>query len=232
MRETRRAIKPLAGVLAAVVIGVIVWLVACQGSTGTAQTPVAPADVDLSPKDEQTWAALPPDRSAIPTLLYQGIGPESDFEDASDASLGIGSEDFAEQMTLMKHAGYQTIGLRTLVDFVQRKHVDLPSRPLLLTFGDGRVDTWTGGDGILKKLGFTAVLFVDVGTVDRGDDPEYLSWRQLRTMQKSGRWDLQLHAGKKGNSMIPSASDPDEEKPYYATLAEGESLDDWRQRVR
>ena len=51
--------------------------------------------------------------------------------------------------------------------------MDLPARPLLLTFDDARADSWTGADGILRKLDYTAVMFVDVGRVD-GGDPEYL----------------------------------------------------------
>ena len=141
------------------------------------------------------WAKLPPDRSAIPVLLYHGIGPESDFSNAADASYGIGADDFAKQMTMIQHAGYETIDLQTFIDFVQDKPVDLPPRPLLLTFDDARADSWTGADGILRKLHFNAVMFVDVGRVD-GGDPEYLTWQELATVQDSGRWQLQLHSGK------------------------------------
>ena len=98
-------------------------------------------------------------------------------------------------MTMIQHAGYQTIDLQTFIDFVENKPVDLPPRPLLLTFDDARADSWTGADGILAKLHFNAVMFVDVGRVD-GGDPEYLTWPELTTMQDSGRWQLQLHSGK------------------------------------
>ena len=52
-------------------------------------------------EEKQVWAPLPPDRSAIPVLLYHGIGPESDFSNAADASYGVGTEDFAKQMTMI-----------------------------------------------------------------------------------------------------------------------------------
>src|SRR5437899_582556 len=97
-------------------------------------------------------------------------------------------------MTMIHHAGYQTVDLETFFRFVRGEHVDLPPRPLLLTFDDARADSWTGADGILTKLGYTAVMFVDVGRVD-GGDPEYLRWPELQTLQESGRWDLQLHSG-------------------------------------
>ncbi len=142
------------------------------------------------------WAKLPPDRSAIPVLLYHGIGPESAFSNPKDAPYGVGTEDFAKQMTLIQHAGYQTIDLQTFIDFVGGKAVDLPPRPLLLTFDDGRADSWTGADGILRKLHFNAVMFVDVGRIVDRQDPDYLTWPELATMQDSGRWNLQLHSGR------------------------------------
>jgi hypothetical protein len=160
------------------------------------------------------WKKLPPDRSAIPVLLYHGIGPESDFSNATDASYGIGTQDFAKQMTMIQHAGYQTIGLQTFIDFVENQPADLPPRPLLLTFDDARADSWTGADSILHKLHFNAVMFVDVGRVD-ADDPEYLTWHELTTMQDSGRWQLQLHSGK-GHTQIHYGPGADDYGPFYA----------------
>ena len=118
----------------------------------------------------------------FPVLLYHGIGPESDFSDEADAAYGIDVDDFAKQMTMIAHAGYQTIDLRTFRRFVQGEAVELPPRPLLLTFDDARANSWTGGDGILEKLGFKAVMFVDVGRVEDGN-PEYLTWDELQTVE-------------------------------------------------
>ena len=176
------------------------------------------------------WAPLPPDRSAVPVLLYHGIGPESDFSDAADASYGIDVDDFAKQMTMIAHAGYQTIDLQTFRRFVQGETVDLPPRPLLLTFDDARANSWTGGDGILQKLGFNAVMFVDVGRVDDGN-PEYLTWQELETVQTSGRWELQLHSGH-GHQQIQYGPGPNDYGPYYAYEQQDEDFDEWQQRVR
>ena len=133
-------------------------------------------------------------------------------------------------MTLIDHAGYQTIDLETFVRFVGGQAVELPPRPLLLTFDDARADSWTGADGILEKLGFNAVMFVDVGRVENGD-PEYLTWAELEIVQGSGRWELQLHSGV-GHQQIRYGPGPDDFGPYYAYEEEGEEFDDWRERVR
>ncbi len=164
-------------------------------------------------------------------LLYHGIGAESDFSNKSDADYGVGLDDFAKQMTMIEHAGYQTISLSKFLDFVHGKQVDLPPRPLLLTFDDGRADSWTGADGILDKLHFSAVMFVDTGPVDRCD-PEYLTWQQLETVQDSGRWQLQLHAGAHGHQYIQYGSDTDETGAFYAYKEPNEKFAKWQQRVR
>src|SRR4051794_14775777 len=196
--------KYSAALVAALTCGLSLGLAACGDSTSpapapeeptAARTPLPAPDVPPPSEEKKVWKGLPPDRSAIPVLLYHGIGPESDFSNAADASYGVGAEDFAKQMSEIHHAGYRTINLRTFADFMAKKPVHLPARPLLLTFDDARADSWTGGDGILKKLDYTAVMFVDVGRVDAGDR-EYLTWKELGSAEASGRWQPQLHSGK------------------------------------
>jgi hypothetical protein len=192
----------------------------------------APApDVVLTPEEKAVWAPLPPDRSAVPVLLYHGIGPTSDFSNAVDAQYGVDTYDFAKQMTLIKHAGYQTIGLQTFVDFVRGQRVTLPPRPLLLTFDDARADSWTGSESILHKLHFTAVMFVDVGRVS-ACDPEYLTWDELRAMERTSRWNNQLHAGPNGHTFIQYGSSTSQTGPYYAYKKPGEDFSQWQDRVR
>jgi peptidoglycan/xylan/chitin deacetylase (PgdA/CDA1 family) len=211
-------------------------LAGCGGSSDAppessdSRTPAPAPDVELTQADKEAWAKLPPDRSAIPVLLYHGVGPESEFANAADADYGVDVEDFAKQMTLMHHAGYRTIDLQTFIDFVRKKPVDLPPRPLLLTFDDARADSWTGADGILAELGFNAVMFVDVGRVDAGD-PEYLTWDELQTVQASGRWLLQLHSGD-GHQQIQYGSGPDHYGAFYAYKKKGEDFAGWRERTR
>ena len=59
-----------------------------QASPPPARTPSPAPSVTLTSQEKQAWAKLPPDRSAIPVLLYHGIGPESAFSNAADASYG------------------------------------------------------------------------------------------------------------------------------------------------
>ena len=225
-----------AAALVAVTCGICLTAVGCGGSddapasASLPHTPLPAPEVTLTAEEKQVWAPLPPDRSAIPVLLYHGIGPESNFSNAADAEYGIDQDDFAKQMTMIAHAGYETVDLETFADFVRGESVELPPRPLLLTFDDARLDSWTGGDAVLEELGFNAVMFVDVGRVEDGD-PEYLTWEELEIAQESGRWELQLHSGY-GHQQIQYGPDPEDVGPYYAYEKEGESFEEWQERAR
>lgn len=179
-----------------------------------ARTPAPAPRVVLSADDRQMWAPRPPDRSVVPVLL---------------ADQGIDPEDFARQMVLLDHAGYETITLEEFVRFIRGMEVSLPPRPLLLTFDGARADSWTGSDGILRELGFNATLFVDVGRV-AAKDPEYLTWKELNSLQGSGRWEVQLQSGT-GHHRIRYGSAPDDVGPFYAYRGSEERLDGWRERV-
>jgi peptidoglycan/xylan/chitin deacetylase (PgdA/CDA1 family) len=160
------------------------------------------------------WSRARVDRSAVPVLVYRGrIDPEA----------------FARQMTLLDRAGYETITLPQLVRFVERERVRLPPRPLLLTFDGARLDSWTGSDGILRELGFNAVVFVDVGRVE-AEDPEYLTWSELDRMQRSGRWDVQLQSGT-GHRRIRYGPGSGDVGAFYAYRGSEEVLGGWRERV-
>ena len=180
------------------------------------RTPIAAPEVALTPEEKAVWAPLPPDRSAVPVVLYHGVGAPTDFANAADAEYGIDADDFAKQMTMIKHAGYQTIGLQTFVDFVRGRRVELPPRPLLLTFDDGRADSWTGSESILKKLHFTAVMFVDVGRVS-ACDPEYLTWDELRAMEAGRSLDDAAARGTRRPHYIQYGSSPTRPAPTTRT---------------
>jgi peptidoglycan/xylan/chitin deacetylase (PgdA/CDA1 family) len=149
----------------------------------------------------------------VPVLLYRGMAPD----------------EFARQMALLDHAGYDTITLDEFTRFLDRERVSLPPRPLLLTFDGARLDSWTGSDGTLEELGFNAVVFADVGRVD-ARDRDHLTWSELNRMQRNGRWEVQLQSGT-GNHRIRYGPAPDDVGPFYAYRGEEEILGGWRERV-
>ncbi len=152
-------------------------------------------------------------QAAVPVLLYREVA----------------TEDFARQMVLLDHAGYETVELDDFVRFVKGQEVALPPRPLLLTFDGGRLDSWRSSDAILRELDFNAVVFVDVGCV-KAERRECLTWDELERLQAGGRWDVQLQSGT-GGKQIRYGPAPDDVGPFYAYRGSEEVLGGWRERV-
>lgn len=140
---------------------------------------------DVPPARDYAPVRVP--RGRVPVLLYHGIGD-------SGSRYSISREAFARQMAMIDQAGFETIGIETYARWFRGERVRLPRRPLLLTFDDGRLDSFRGADAVLERRGFRAVMFAMSGEAAQ-EGSFYLSWQELRQMQESGRWDVQLHAG-------------------------------------
>jgi hypothetical protein len=132
-------------------------------------------------------------------------------------------------VSLLDHAGYDTIPLEDFVRFVNGEHVAVPPRPLLVTFDGGRLATWRENDAILRESGLNAVVFVNVGCVQNGD-PECLTWGELERMQASGGWDVQLQAVTAA-VRIKYGPEPGDVGAFYAYRGTDEVLAGWRQRA-
>lgn len=143
---------------------------------------------------------------AIPVLVYHGINNHDD-------GYSVSQRRFAAQMQMLKLAGFHTVSIAQYARFQDGDLTGLPPRPILLTFDDGRLDSFRGADRILAEYGFRATMFVITGDiVDR--KPFYLSWSELRRMIRSGRWDVQPHAYR-GHVQIAIDARGDE-RPFYA----------------
>ena len=62
------------------------------------------------------------------------------------------SAQFAEQMEMLERAGFQTISIAQYVRFLQGDAAGLPARPILITFDDGRLDSYRGADKVLAAV--------------------------------------------------------------------------------
>jgi peptidoglycan/xylan/chitin deacetylase (PgdA/CDA1 family) len=135
--------------------------------------------------DVPTAAAAAGDTAqSLIVLLYHGIS-ESPTADL------VGWQHFKDQMFTLKQAGYQTVGLADVEDFLVRGK-PLPRKSFLLTFDDGRKDSYYPVDPILAALNYKATIFVITSTIAE-DDNFYLSESELKTMVASGRWELGSH---------------------------------------
>jgi len=141
-------------------------------------------------------APLPPASSqkagSIPILLYHGIITGKNWE---EDGTNITPEEFKEQMFALKKAGYQTVTLADFFDFVKNGK-DLPEKSIMITFDDGRKDSYYEGDPVLRAVGYNAVMFLitgrSLGAQSAGDN-FYLGKRELQDMTGNKRWEIQSH---------------------------------------
>lgn len=201
----------------------------------------APVAVACAPKPTRppalraAFSALPHRPNAVPVLLFHAVCAG---ECAPDNQYGTTKSELARTLDAIEHAGYTTISPEQYVRFLHGEREGIPKRPILVTFDDGRLDAWLGADALLEERGMRATMFVITGRADAPGD-RFMSWEQIRTAAKSGRWDMQLHAAE-GHVRIPSGIENGVvvERPAYATrqyrleLAGQEPVDAWKARVR
>ncbi|GEM_PF-372788 len=141
-------------------------------------------------KGEEVSASGGKMASAIPVLVYHGIVETPD-------RFSMTPETFSDQMFALKKAGFNTVNTGDVLAFVSGKK-ELPAGSFLLTFDDGRKDSFYGADPILKALNYQAVMFTVVtDSFPKETGPVssyYLNKQELGSMISTGRWQIESHA--------------------------------------
>ncbi|RJQ32029.1 hypothetical protein C4572_01670 [Candidatus Parcubacteria bacterium] len=151
-------------------------------------------------EDELYQRAEMPEKTSggIPVLLYHGVIKKPDGEN-------ILTEDFQEQMFALKKVGWKTIKLEDYRAFLKGEKI-LPEKSFLLTFDDGRVDSYYPVDHLLKLLDYTAVIFVITEHSFHPKNSFYLTQKEMERMIKSGRWEIEAHTSR-GHDLYDISSD-------------------------
>jgi poly-beta-1,6-N-acetyl-D-glucosamine N-deacetylase len=140
---------------------------------------------------------------AVPVLLYHRILPAD--------GRGVAAETFAAQVRRLHDLGFAAITLDRYVRFARGDAVELPRRPILLTFDDGSTSALDRADPVLARYGWSAVAYVPTGAVGL---PGRLSWEELRRMRASGRWEIDEHAG--DGHVLVTVDAAGRREPFYA----------------
>ncbi len=126
----------------------------------------------------------------LPILMYHRVAPEGD---PRNSRYRITPESFREQLQYLHETGYASVCLEDW-RLAMKDERPLPGRAVLLTFDDGYLDFQTYAWPLLRRYGFSAVLFVvtdEVGKTNRwdqsrGEELHLLGWKQLRRLQSQG----------------------------------------------
>lgn len=147
----------------------------------------------------------------VPVLMYHSVGRV--LEDWHWAILTVPAPTFEDHLKALARAGYTTVGLPELRDYVARGRT-LPKRTVVLTLDDGYVDNWTYAVPLLQKYRFSATVLVTPEFIDprdivrptladawagklQEDELEvrgFMSWRELSAAVATGTLSVQSHA--------------------------------------
>jgi len=111
-----------------------------------------------------------------------------------DADVWTVTEDqFEKQMRWLSENGYETVSLKQVARW-REGSVEMPPKPVVITFDDGDRSVLEHAWPVLDRYGFTASLFVVTGKVGESwKGVDNLSWAELRQMHDSGTFDIQSH---------------------------------------
>ena len=108
----------------------------------------------------------------------------------SHTSLAVPLADFEDQMHYLSTHGYISITPDELYSGLNGE-IELPKKPVLITFDDGYADNYTNAFPILKYYGMRATIFVIPAFV--GKYRNYLTWNELREMEDEGIITVESH---------------------------------------
>jgi peptidoglycan/xylan/chitin deacetylase (PgdA/CDA1 family) len=135
--------------------------------TTTACAPGFDSECSAPPPPTPAPALVPTSGPAftlrVPILEYHRIKPPAG-ESGSTASLIVPPEIFTAQMDALSAAGWQTITMGQLGDYL-RLGRQPPSKTFVITFDDGYEDGYQYAFPILRSHGFVATFFVIAGKI-------------------------------------------------------------------
>lgn len=140
-----------------------------------------------------------PKKMFVPVLMYHHLQKEGTFDSHKLGGVIVDPGKFEKQMLYLKAAGYHTITLEQLKDFVLYNS-PLPSKPIVITFDDGYLSNYTYAYPVLKKLGMKAEINIIVSYVPKEDSKQdpgvfvpHFTWAQAKEMSDSGIIEIESH---------------------------------------
>jgi peptidoglycan/xylan/chitin deacetylase (PgdA/CDA1 family) len=140
--------------------------------------------VRVAPAPGATSATTRPSGTLhVPVLMYHHVRPSTLVRDDEPyPDLYVDAHTFATQMAALSAAGWRTITARELAEALRTRSA-IPAKTLVITFDDGRPDTYTYAFPILERFGFTATFFIVPGRIG---SPGHLTACELQQLAAAG----------------------------------------------
>lgn len=125
----------------------------------------------------------------VPVLMYHHVSPV-------DGMISVSTTNFEDQLRWLQRRGYRSLSCDQFAGHLSGQPV--PAKSVLITFDDGYLDNWVYAYPLLKKYGFTAVVFLVTSWINdgplrhclgQGELPETPSHRECEQRIELGRSD-------------------------------------------
>ncbi len=148
----------------------------------------------------------------VPVLMYHHVSPV-------DGMITTSPINFESQLQWLKRRGYQTLTTDQFAGHLDGRPV--PAKSVLITFDDGYLDNWVYAYPLLKKYGYSAVVFLVTSWINDGpvrhhmgqgelpvtpshteceklieqgrSDEVILRWSEIEAMQADGTFEFHSH---------------------------------------
>lgn len=130
----------------------------------------------------------------IPALMYHHLVETDDELTPDILAETVTAGKFESDMKRLSESGYTAIFASEYYRSFVEATYELPEKPVIITFDDGYESNFLIAQPILRKYGFRADIFMVTDFEDGRDGKfTFLSWDQMREMEKSGDIEIQLH---------------------------------------
>lgn len=133
----------------------------------------------------------------VPVLMYHHLTQA--ISDAKDVT--ITQERFLEDMKYLERNEYTSLLPEELLA-IKEGRMDMPEKPIVITFDDGYESNYKLAFPVLRETGMKATIFVITKSMNqeiKGQIPK-LTWVQMKEMYESGLVDIQTHSNNLHNS--------------------------------
>ena len=154
----------------------------------------------LTATDAASFTSYPRALNEVPVLAWRDVSHRVGHTVVTPAH-------FATQLAALRRAGFRSVAPATLARLAAGKRAQLPVRPVVLTFDDGLATDWTTVDPILRRYGFTAVVFIDPANLALKSPSYFLTRDEVRSMATSGRWTAGVQLAPRWRSALVMARD-------------------------